>query len=712
MANAQDPRGWLDACPELTQFTSDPKVSAAIAGGDGAKLFAALQARRRGPRAAFERRTLDAILQRRRLFTAPMRGAPSLYTLNGFGTRIYGKGDLAQDGTYVGTLFLTALFLPIWPLAQYLCWSSGSQYSFFGKLPLSRAMRLWRGAVAAGVAVVAVATAAAVWAGAREVKGFVVNGLDVPVVVSGAGHPSTVAPGGRASVTFAAGRQHLEASAAGRVIEAIDVDVPRWTDVVVYNVLGAAPLYAQGEYYYPKGKSPAQASEPPFEFYGGRSFTSRDGVAYRFAPAPKSIQTESSARRELRWSVDVMEGGWKRTVAVLEYQGKLAEAAAVAARVASAEPQDREVLSRWIALAQLAGGPASAVAAAKALADAAPGDVDAQRAYSHFLVAAGRRDEARRIFGDRARKDPSAAAGYLRARVEAPPRALAMFEALAKAHPSDPNIRRGLAWQFYSAGRWSDALREYGVLARLAPEDRPAMAGPVAVSLAALGRAPDALARVDQAADMALDIHLAVLHAQVARLARAEKPASHYLARLAEAREEASDRDAWRTYGRVWGHVLAGEPPPDPKEVEAIPFPTQRDACRVMVAAAADPAAALKLAASANRAALAEVADVVAVLLAGEAARLGRDDLAVALAEASGHLEAPGRAVVAFVRGEDPVELKEQEPEVRAALLLARARAEQAYGRDAAPILDEVRANDVLQGAVANAIARWPAAAR
>jgi hypothetical protein len=64
--------------------------------------------------------------------------------------------------------------------------------------------------------------------------------------------------------------------------------------------------------------------------------------------------------------------------------------------------------------------------------------------------------------------------------------------------------------------------------------------------------------------------------------------------------------------------------------------------------------------------------------------------------------------VVAFVRGEDPVELRNVEPEHRAALLLARARAAQASGRDPAAILDGVRANDVLRGAVAQALARWP----
>jgi hypothetical protein len=176
MANSQDPRGWLDACPELTQFASDPKIAAAIAAGDGAKLSAALKARRKGPRAAFEHRTLDAILQRRRLFISPMNGgAPGLFTLDGIGSRIYGKSDLAPDGTYVGTLFFTVLYVPLWPIAQYLCWSSGTQHQFYGKLPLSRTMMLWRAVVGAGAAAMAAAIALAVWSGSRETQAYVLT---------------------------------------------------------------------------------------------------------------------------------------------------------------------------------------------------------------------------------------------------------------------------------------------------------------------------------------------------------------------------------------------------------------------------------------------------------------------------------------------------------------------------------------------------------
>ncbi|HZP64319.1 MAG TPA: hypothetical protein VFB28_12965 [Terriglobales bacterium] len=41
------------------------------------------------------------------------------YTLNGFGTRYYGSRDLAEDGSYITTLWVTALYVPLLPLGSY-----------------------------------------------------------------------------------------------------------------------------------------------------------------------------------------------------------------------------------------------------------------------------------------------------------------------------------------------------------------------------------------------------------------------------------------------------------------------------------------------------------------------------------------------------------------------------------------------------------------
>lgn len=47
------------------------------------------------------------------------------YTLNGFGTAYYGKRDVAEDNSYVTTLWVAALWIPLFPLASYRVRESG-----------------------------------------------------------------------------------------------------------------------------------------------------------------------------------------------------------------------------------------------------------------------------------------------------------------------------------------------------------------------------------------------------------------------------------------------------------------------------------------------------------------------------------------------------------------------------------------------------------
>jgi hypothetical protein len=41
------------------------------------------------------------------------------YTLNGFGTKYYGKREKAGDGSYITTMWITALYIPVLPVGSY-----------------------------------------------------------------------------------------------------------------------------------------------------------------------------------------------------------------------------------------------------------------------------------------------------------------------------------------------------------------------------------------------------------------------------------------------------------------------------------------------------------------------------------------------------------------------------------------------------------------
>jgi len=91
------------------------------------------------------RRRIDEFLAEPRNFLAPLGGAPTMSTINGFGTMLHGNRDGRSDGTYVSTLCLVALFLPLFPLRAYVVQSQGTNsYVFYGRVPLSPFAFWWR----------------------------------------------------------------------------------------------------------------------------------------------------------------------------------------------------------------------------------------------------------------------------------------------------------------------------------------------------------------------------------------------------------------------------------------------------------------------------------------------------------------------------------------------------------------------------------------
>jgi hypothetical protein len=81
----------------------------------------------------------------------PIKSAPMLYTLNGFGTSLWGKRDKRPDGTYIATRCLVFLFLPVLAIdAYWVQYEGGNSYLFFGKVPLSAFARWWRRLLVSG----------------------------------------------------------------------------------------------------------------------------------------------------------------------------------------------------------------------------------------------------------------------------------------------------------------------------------------------------------------------------------------------------------------------------------------------------------------------------------------------------------------------------------------------------------------------------------
>jgi len=96
------------------------------------------------PVAASLRRIIEA--------ARPIQSPPALFGINGFGLRLYGSRDQRDDGTYVITRYITALFVPLVPLDAYRVMSADDDGWYFqGKVDLSSVARWWRRLALLGV---------------------------------------------------------------------------------------------------------------------------------------------------------------------------------------------------------------------------------------------------------------------------------------------------------------------------------------------------------------------------------------------------------------------------------------------------------------------------------------------------------------------------------------------------------------------------------
>jgi hypothetical protein len=93
---------------------------------------------------ADERARVEALLKEPRTFGVPVNAAPTMSTINGLGSALYGKRAPRSDGTYVATLYFVVLFVPLIPIAAYVVRAIHPGWQFFAKVPLTRFQIWWR----------------------------------------------------------------------------------------------------------------------------------------------------------------------------------------------------------------------------------------------------------------------------------------------------------------------------------------------------------------------------------------------------------------------------------------------------------------------------------------------------------------------------------------------------------------------------------------
>jgi len=696
-SDERDPLQLLAHNPELRDMLHLPGVEAAIAAGKPHELYEIL--RRARKKSTGEGPRIDRLLADTRLFLQPVESAPSLFTFNGIGLRLTGKSEVGPDDAYVTHLFFTLLFIPLLPLARYVVWTEdGKNYLFVGKLPPTSLMRWWRRLLGAGVAagIVAAVFAAVVASGTTDLH--ILNGLDVPVEVSVGERTLLLEPRGMEVIEVETGPQaFVSRRQDGLVIEELEADLPSFHDLVAYNIVGAAPLYAEGIIYSPK---PLDETNP-FEFYGGDSFVTRKTAKYLFRETPETIDLSGREKKRVLWQVGLASVGWPGTVAFLaQEQRNPRKALALLQEVIRAQWPDSTTLGLGLHLARTEVAPVlrkpdAELSLATQLVKDHPTSVEAHRALQDVSLARDKREELVQTYRQRFDTDPSADNGYLLARLLPLREGEALVDDLLGKHPDHPWLLRTRAWHLVHAARWEEATKTLEALARITGGDHTLF--PLhARALAGEGRLADALRLAEgMEPDAFSGFETSVIYARLTRLAgaAADHP-PHRLWRQAFGAEQEP--------GLLAKFELAAGLDAD-QTIEAIESEKERSARRLEREATRDPRSALAQAKLADAEILQDLRTDFLLLLLGAAAKAKDEESVAALAAA---LDPSLGYCLAYIRdGTETLDLYNLHPDVLTALRVARAY--NLAGPPQTRMIELAKATDPLHGPAFLAAESW-----
>jgi hypothetical protein len=525
-----------------------------------------------------------------------------------------------------------------------------------------------------------------------------VNGLDVPVDVLVDGSKVPVAAGAKTDVRLRAGTRDVRVqSRSGELIDEGPFDVPGGFDVVVYNVLGAAPLYSAEVFY---GDSYGTPPEPAF--FGGQRAVSRDNIDYVFTEPPSSISVKSGESRTRR-RFDLVPGGWLTTVSYLEQQKHQTIAAAELCRAISrAEPEDLKARAYARHFTQLALGTDGQLRFLRSEMERRPYDVDLQLSYASTMRLAGRSEEVRAAYRPRFEANPtSVALGSVLIRVERFDEVRKITEALLASDPKSELARQNAAQLAFATEDWPRCAEIYASLEGTAHhidhlEDH-------AQALIAQKKTPEALGLVSRALASSTppDLMTSVLYARIAALEGAGAPPVPPTVYL----DQAMTKGGVET--QLWVKLQLGDGVSD-SEIVQVKEDQLRRSLEIQRDAEKDPKKAWTSAAVADSTAFNRLPATVALLLAAEFARAGDAELANRILVEHTEYGLPRSVLLDYaLSGTDHPDLWRLDPEWRAALDLVRARRLEELGQPAKAAYEAATRRDYFKTIVTRARNNW-----
>jgi tetratricopeptide (TPR) repeat protein len=402
------------------------------------------------------------------LWLEPLGKAPTMQTVNGIGTMLYGRYNPNADGLYIATLWFVFVFLPVFPLAAYVVRKAGGNaWTFYAKAPLPPFARIWRWGSALVVAAVIAAIAASVAWDESHAELWVYNGFDRGVDVTVADDHYQLGPRQLVRAgSYPLGTVPVSARPEGWAVPLEELEAELGIgkgDEVLYNIGGRASLLRGWIVYGP-------GTPPEDEPLGTDPFVNLDGVDYvlRDPPDSKQVREGSNIVDELIYDAE-LEAPFGLVVFFTHASLGAEHAWRMLAAQLAVDPGDREALAMVHGLFDPLDGGLTAVGE---LARAGqPGEVEAHRLYQNSFGDDGQaqlRDE----YAALALEHPDEAMyQYLAGRVLAggSTEAEGYFRKALALDPDYGYAHLALGYLQANSGRLDQALVSYGRFAQGGP---------------------------------------------------------------------------------------------------------------------------------------------------------------------------------------------------------------------------------------------------
>ena len=679
-----DPANLIHRIPELQALADDHKIRRAIETGDSFKVYRALLMANLFRRLPKQRDLITMLTSERRLFAKPLSDAPLSTKVKFISFDFIGGSEHDTDGSYIAMRALVIFSKwPLFPLGSFIVKNAGKQeWQLVAHAPLG--IKAWLGtrALAIGLATLVLSSAVLSYHSTHTQDFIILNGFDLPVMVTLDGENIKLRPQGIISTNVKTGHARGTASVDKiGIIDDFDHDIVSNDGTTVWNIAGATPL-----------------------------------LHPTIVSAKTGTDTESKNTPSVYCGQRFIELGMKLTASKITLAKTASETGpvgiAMCIKYAAENGQEKIIAPALEALALIYDWSLSytidAISAAKLVSQteairvatraigAKPGQSEYERLYQELRDEAGEHDALLREYFERAKQEPdSASIQFLYASLLSGPAGVSAMQTLSQQFPQNADILQSLVTRKLLHDDTAGAYRDLVRLRKLSPKHADRLLESEVRILLAERRGIEALqvlnnAVRDKAAakrpDHAADFALVAKQINV-------KP-DFWLKELPAAEKNADMLDFYR--------VRAGLRPLQTQD-------TQSAFVKLALALRNDPAEALRISKRMNRHQLSFLATDQLSLLYGEAIRNKDAELQLKMEGMLPLSKAKTKLLEEFMSGGE-VNLDELDIDldIQSAARFIRSRNPQLTAKERAILRNQAEKTDVLLGPVTTALHQWP----